>query len=58
MTSNPLAKRRAEEPSRSLDEYVATLNAFRWVKDSGKPYFVGSRRKGDGTIERYVDRAA
>jgi hypothetical protein len=58
MTSNPLARRRAEEPSRSLDEHVATLNRMNWVRASGKPYFVGERKLEDGEIQRFVDRTS
>jgi hypothetical protein len=61
MTNNPLAKRRSEEPPpdnpRDIDEYVKWTNRFDWVIASGRPYFINSRRRENGTMERFVDRS-
>lgn len=57
MTSNPLARRRSEEPpTRNVREHVEMLNKMNWVRASGKLYFVNERRKDDGTTELFVDR--
>lgn len=58
MISNPLAVRRSEAPSTSLEEHVAKLNNYRWVVASGKLFYIASRTRADGTIERYVERHA
>jgi hypothetical protein len=58
MTSNPLAKRRADEPIRDVRDHVDMLNRMAWVRASDRPYFVATTRKEDGTIEYRVDRAA
>lgn len=38
-----------------LDELCAKLNASRFVRDSGKPYFVGRRLEGEKHIH-FLDR--
>jgi len=58
MTANPLMRFRPEEPQRNVWDHVEMLNKMTWVRASGRLYFVGERRKEDGTIEHFVDRAA
>ena len=41
-----------------LFEIAEDYNKFRWVIDSGKPYFVAERKGKDGVPESYLARNA
>ncbi len=68
MTRNPLAL--AEQQRRvqwDLDEFCAKSNHYNFVKQSGRPYFISTKRDESGeivynsdTLEpvRYLDRNA
>lgn len=62
MTANPLA-RRAEQSSSlglgvslDLQTYCDDLNAMHCTREAGWQWFVNSRRRDDGSDERFVDR--
>ena len=56
MTANPLLDRQPKQPIRDVREHVDSLNRLAWVKASGRPYFVATTRREDGTVEYRVDR--
>lgn len=57
MTTNPLRNQQPTvDPLWQLEAHVAKLNNYRWVRASGKLYFIGKRDRADGTIEHFVDR--
>lgn len=61
MTANRLAvvdgdRRRGTVTVEMLYDLVERSNRMEWVRDSGKPYFVGRRANGDGTITHFLDR--
>lgn len=41
-----------------LLEAAERYNRSEWVRQSGKPYFVGRRCNGDGTFTHFLDRQA
>jgi hypothetical protein len=59
MTDNPLIGRQPQKPGRvtkeMLDALAERLNRMSWVKQSGKPYFVGKRTNENGA-EHFLDR--
>lgn len=58
MTSNPLARRRSEEPMFDLWQYAEWLNGLGFVRASERPYFVSSRLRPDQSLEQFLDRKA
>lgn len=59
MTANPLMTATAARPGRvtvdMLHEMVASLNATRFVQDSGLPYFVNKKVDAKG-VTHFLDR--
>lgn len=58
--TNPLMlaapkKRAGKVTLEMLEEMVASLNKARFVRDSGKPYFIG-RRVEDEKVVHFLDR--
>ena len=58
MTNNPLALRSIQNKQYDLDSFVEQTNRNWFVINSGKPYFVNTRRYPDGTSVRFMDRQA
>ncbi len=60
MTANPLrdvsAPMRGKVTEEMLHDMAFRYNQARWVKDSGKPYFVNRRTRDDGTMLHFLDR--
>lgn len=58
MTDNPLRPpaQGGTNFAPSLDDYAADLNRRPHMATSGEEWFVGTRRREDGTTERYLDR--
>lgn len=60
MINSPFDKRRDEEPHNGgllqLEAHVAKINNYRWVRDTGRLYFIAKRDRADGTPEHLVDR--
>lgn len=56
-----LAKELVDRPVdalvQQLQDHCDKLNKYRWVADSGQPYFVNKRDRADGSTEHFVDRA-
>lgn len=42
----------------ALQSHVAMLNAYNWVKASGRLYFIAVRESDDGRKHYYIDRQA
>jgi hypothetical protein len=58
MTDNPLALRSAPQVRYDLDEFVYRTNQNWFVIQSGKPYFVNTQNRPDGSSVRFMDRHA
>lgn len=60
MADNPFQDRsegkRGKVTLEMFQEMVERSNAMEWVRQSGKPYFVGKRTNGDGTFTHFLDR--
>lgn len=39
-----------------LKSHCEELNALKWVRYSGKPYFIAERSDANGVVSHYIDR--
>ena len=67
MTNNPLVLTGKQKKTWDLDEFCEASNRFNWVRQSGRPYFITTKRDDNGDIVydeetgnpiRYLDRNA
>lgn len=59
--ANPLKKTMGDTQSArygmdALQNHVATLNGYKWVRQSGRPYYIASRMDDNGVVTHYLDR--